>query len=89
MSFDAMVPWTQTVHYLASRIALSPNGPSFHLNLVSLEYHRGRQDDFLADGTLAQTMHIHRTDTNTISKHKEMRFHMTYVTNELHQVHPK
>ena len=29
---------------------------------------------------LAQTMHLSRTDTNTVSKQKEVRFHMTLVT---------
>ena len=29
---------------------------------------------------LAQTMHLSCTDTNTVSKQKEVRFHMTHVT---------
>ena len=29
---------------------------------------------------LAQTMHLSCTDTNTTSKQKEVRFHMTHVT---------
>ena len=38
---------------------------------------------------LAQTMHLSCTDTNTISKEKEVRFHMTHVTMEFHLVRPK
>jgi hypothetical protein len=29
---------------------------------------------------LVQTVHLSYTDTNTVSKRTEMRFHMTYVT---------
>jgi hypothetical protein len=29
---------------------------------------------------LAQTVHLSYTDTNTVSKRTEMRFHMTHVT---------
>jgi hypothetical protein len=29
---------------------------------------------------LAQTVHLSYTDTNTVSKHTEMRSHMTHVT---------
>ena len=29
---------------------------------------------------LAQTMHLSRTDTNTVSKQKEVRFQMTHIT---------
>ena len=38
---------------------------------------------------LAQTMHLSCTDTNTVSNWTEMRFHMTHVTYEFHQVRPK
>jgi hypothetical protein len=38
---------------------------------------------------LAQTMHLSCIDTNTVSKWKEVKFHMTHVTLELYQVHPK
>jgi hypothetical protein len=38
---------------------------------------------------LAHTMHLSYTDTNTFSKQKEERFHMTHVTLEFHRVHPK
>jgi len=37
---------------------------------------------------VAQTMHLSRTNTNTISKEKEVRFHMTHVTMEFHRVRP-
>jgi hypothetical protein len=35
---------------------------------------------------LAQIVHLSCTDTNTISKQSKMRFQMTYVTLEFHQV---
>jgi predicted DCC family thiol-disulfide oxidoreductase YuxK len=38
---------------------------------------------------LAQTMLLSCTDTNTVSKRKEARFHMSHVTEEFHQVSPK
>ena len=38
---------------------------------------------------LTQTVHLSCTDTNTVSKPKEVRFHMTHVTEEFLRVHPK
>jgi hypothetical protein len=38
---------------------------------------------------LAQTVHLSCTDTNTISKQKEVRFHMIHITKKYHRVHPK
>jgi hypothetical protein len=38
---------------------------------------------------LAQTMHLSCTDTKTISKWTETRFHMTHIIEEFHRVHPK
>jgi hypothetical protein len=38
---------------------------------------------------LAQIVHLSSTDTNTISKWTNPRFHMTHVTLEFHQVRPK
>jgi hypothetical protein len=38
---------------------------------------------------LAQIVHLSCTDANTASKRTEMRFHMTHVTLEFHQVHVK
>ena len=37
---------------------------------------------------LAQTMHLSCTDTNTVSERKEVRFDMTHITLEFHQVRP-
>jgi hypothetical protein len=36
-----------------------------------------------------ETMNLSCTDTNTISKQTETRFHMTHVTDEFHRVRPK
>jgi hypothetical protein len=38
---------------------------------------------------LAQTMHLSCTDTNTVSKWKEVTFHLTHVALEFHRVRPK
>jgi hypothetical protein len=38
---------------------------------------------------LAQTMQLSCTDTNTVSKQKEVRFHMIHVTVEFRRVRPK
>jgi hypothetical protein len=38
---------------------------------------------------LGQTMHLSCTNTNTVSKWIKMRFDMTHVTLEFHQVRPK
>jgi hypothetical protein len=38
---------------------------------------------------LAQTVHLSSTNTNTVSKRTEMRFHMTHITEEFYWVCPK
>jgi hypothetical protein len=38
---------------------------------------------------LVQTVHLSSTETNTISKRTETRFHMTPVTKEFYRVRPK
>jgi hypothetical protein len=38
---------------------------------------------------LTQTEHLSCPDANIVSKWIEMRFHMTHVTKEFHQVHSK
>jgi hypothetical protein len=37
---------------------------------------------------LVQIMHLSCTNTNTVSKRTEMRFHITHVTEEFHRVRP-
>ena len=36
---------------------------------------------------LAETMHLSCTDTNTVSKWNEVRFHLTHDNLEFHLVH--
>jgi hypothetical protein len=68
--------------YLASRLALSPNGPNRappdprHLG-VPLGASKMIYDPMVR---LTQTKHLSCTDANTVSKHIETRFHMTHVT---------
>jgi hypothetical protein len=61
---------------LATRLALSPNRPKQASKAISKL-------------RLAQTMHLYCTDTNTVSKWIEPRFHMTNFTEETHRVCPK
>jgi hypothetical protein len=70
--------------YLALWLALSlsPNGPKRASTLASSSRSTVGciQKDFWASGSLAQTVQLSCTDTNTISKRTEIRFHMTHVT---------
>jgi hypothetical protein len=66
--------------YLASRLAISPNRPSFHWSLVSKEYIRCIQNNLWADAMFGTNCASICTDTNTISKRNEVRFEMTHVT---------
>jgi hypothetical protein len=68
--------------YLVSRIALSPNGTTRappeprHLGVPS----GASKTIYQPMVRLTQTEHLSCTDTNTVSKQIEMRFHMTHVT---------
>jgi hypothetical protein len=84
MISEPMVRSTQTVHYVRkdqNKLPLEPR----HLGVLSVASKMIYEPMVL----LAQTMHLSCTDTNTISKLKEEEFHMTHVTLEFHQVHPK
>jgi hypothetical protein len=83
--------WCKPSTNLASREALSRNGPnrastwaSSHRSLIEIV-----QYDFYAYGCWVQTVLQPCTDTNTISKWTKTRFHMTHVTYEFHWVHLK
>jgi hypothetical protein len=68
--------------YLASRLALSPNGPNrappdpCHLGVPS----GASKTLYEPMVCLTPTEHLSSTDANTVSKHIETRFHMTHVT---------
>jgi hypothetical protein len=64
--------------YLASRLAISLNGPKQAYTSASSPMVR-----------LVQTVHLSCTDTNTISKWIETRFDMSHVTEEFRRVRPK
>jgi hypothetical protein len=66
-----MVCSMQTMHYLASTLALSPNGPSFHLSL-GLPSSVPKTISMLMV-CLRQTVHLSCIYTNTVSKQKEER----------------
>jgi hypothetical protein len=70
--------------YLASRLALSSNGPKQASTWASSSCNSIGciQNYFLACGTFAELMHLSCTYTNTISKQSEMRF-------KFHPVHRK
>jgi hypothetical protein len=67
--------------YLASWLALSPNGSSYHLSLVTSEYHRVHPKMISEPMVcLVQTVHLSCCDPNTVSKWKEVTFQMTHIT---------
>jgi hypothetical protein len=76
--------------YLASRLALSPNGPNRappdprHLGVPS----GMSKMIYQAMVRLTQTEHLSGTDANIVSKQIETRFHMTHLTLEFHRVPP-
>jgi hypothetical protein len=72
------------ITYLASRLALSPNGPKRASTWASSSRNSiwCIQNNFLACGTFAEPVHLSSTYTNTVSKWTEMRF-------EFHPVRPK
>jgi hypothetical protein len=76
--------------YLASRLALSPNGPNRappdprHLEVPS----GASKMIYEPMVPLTQTEHPSCTDANTVWKQIETRFHMTNVTKEFHRVPP-
>jgi hypothetical protein len=57
--------------YLASRLALSPNGPSFHLSLITSEYHRVRRNQFLCRWYVWRKLCIYRAPTLTLSLNRK------------------
>jgi hypothetical protein len=76
--------------YLASRFALSVNGPNRappdprHLGVPS------GVSKMICEPMvhLTQTEHLSCTDANTVSKQIETRFYMTHITSEFHRVPP-
>jgi hypothetical protein len=76
--------------YLASRLSLSRNGP----NELPLEpRHLGAPSGASKIISkplilLVQIMQLSCTNTNTVSKRSKMRFHITHITEEFHQVRP-
>jgi hypothetical protein len=77
--------------YLASRLALSPNGPKWASSWVSsLRSTTGYvQSNFWAYTTFSANHAPIFHNTNTVSKRTETRFHRTDVTEEFHRVRPK
>jgi hypothetical protein len=73
---------------LASRLALSPNGPN---RAPTDPCHLGVQSgvskmSYEPMVRMTQTNHLSCTDAITVSKHIKMIFHMTNVTKEFHRV---
>jgi hypothetical protein len=77
--------------YLASRFALSSNGPNRappdprHLGVPS----GASKTIYEPMVRLTQTEHLSCTDANAVSKQNEMRFYMAHVTSEFYWVPPK
>jgi hypothetical protein len=85
--------WRKPCTNFASKVALSPN----RLNWSSTWTSSPRctiecvQNDFYVYGMVrsVQTARLSSTDTNTVSDQTKIKFHMTHVTYEFHQVRPK
>ena len=87
-----MVCLAQIMHLSCVKIrtTLKRTKMSFHLSLVTKEYHRVCLKWFSEPMVrLAQTTHIPCTDTNTIPKRTETWFHMTHVMLEFNRVRQK
>jgi hypothetical protein len=86
--FEPVVYLAQTVHLSCFKLALSPNRQTEH---PLVPHHLGvpsGASKMISEPMvrLAQTMHLSCTDTNTISKRIEMRFHKTHVTKVFYRV---
>jgi hypothetical protein len=77
--------------YLVSGLVICPNGPNRDFIWASSPRTtiRCAKNDFWALVCLMQTEHLSCTDTNTVSKQIETRFHLTHITEEFHRVHLK
>jgi hypothetical protein len=71
---DFPSPWyvrRKPCTYLASRLTLSPNGPSFHLSLVTSEYHWVRPKRFLSRWYVWHKLCIYLAPTLTLSPNEK------------------
>jgi hypothetical protein len=75
--------WSKPCTYLAPTLTLSPNR---HLVAVPSGVSKTISEPMVHS---AQTVHLSCTDTNTVSKRAEMRFHVTRVAYVFHRVRPK
>ena len=66
VKISTILKWTENELPLEPRHLVVPSGASKMISESMVH--------------LALTVHLSCTDTNTISKDKEVRFHMTYVT---------
>ena len=75
---------SQDLHYLQTDRNEIPHDPR-HLGFLS-----GLSKMIFEPNVCStQTVHLSCTNTNTVSKYYETRFHMTHVTKEFHWVRPK
>jgi hypothetical protein len=83
--------WRKPCTYLASRLALSPNGLKRASTWASSPRSTIGCAKTISEPMVcfAQTVHLSCTNTNTVSKWTKTRFHMTNITKEVHRVQPK
>jgi hypothetical protein len=87
---EPMVCSTQMVHLSCIKISTVSKWTKLSLEPCHLGVPSGLSKTISESMVrLAQTVDLSCTDTNTISKRKEVRFHMTHITEEYHQVRPK
>ena len=69
--FEPMVRLAQTVHVSCTLTKLSPNGPSFHLSLVTKEYHRVRPKQFMSRWYVWRKLCTYLAPTLTLSPNEK------------------
>jgi hypothetical protein len=85
-----MVHSTKTTHLSSIRISTISKQTKLSLDPHHLGVPSGVSNVIFEQMVrLAQTMHLSCIDSYTLSKEKEVRFHMTHVIHEFHQVRPK
>ena len=81
--FQAYGMFSATMHLGCVKIRTTSKRTkmSFHLSLVTKEYHRVHPKWFSEPMVhLAQAMHLSCTNTNSVSKRTRMTFHKTHIT---------
>jgi hypothetical protein len=86
---EPMVRYTLTVHLSCTRISTISKRTKLSLEPRQLGVPSGASKMIFEPMVrLAQTVHLYCTDTYTVFEQKEVRFHITHVTEEFHLIRP-